>query len=126
MAIEQVWETPLYPAVTGETGEGRALSTRPPAPASNLAQLLDSFTQAMTRPEQETIGGFAATVEALHGELAMLAHMFGAQAHLDGASEQAQFDDIFPGSPATGHEELEPGIAEAEELEHLCRELSRE
>ena len=95
-----------------------------PTPAepqsSNLAALLDRFTAAVTNPEAETIGSFAATVDALHGELAMLARHFGAD--VEAAQEAIDLDDCFPDT--TGAVDY-TGIYEAEELEHLCRELSR-
>lgn len=91
-----------------------------PAPISNLASLLDQFTQSVTMPHAHTVGHFAQTVGALHGELAMLARHFGAEAN---ALEEINFDDIFPdGAPEAG----EPtGLAAEEELEQVCRELSR-
>lgn len=89
-------------------------------PQSNLATLLDRFTAAVTTPESETIGSFAATVDALHGELAMLARHFGAD--VEAAQEAIDLDAIFPDTPDAADY---AGVAEAEELEHLCRELSR-
>lgn len=96
-----------------------------PAPISNLAALLDRFTQSVTKPESHTVGNFAEAVQALHGELAMLARHFGAEAYAP--AEQIDFDDIFAEVSASSADEipLEPGIAQSEELEHLCRDLSR-
>ena len=96
-----------------------------PAPISNLAALLDRFTQSVTAPQSHTVGDFAGTVQALHSELAMLARHFGAEAHAP--TEQIDLDDIFPEYASSASDEipLEPGIAESEALEHLCRELSR-
>ena len=89
-------------------------------PASNLAALLDRFTAAVTHPEAETIGSFAATVDALHSELVMLAHHFGAD--VDPAQEAIDLDAIFPDTLDTDN----TPIAEAELLEHFCRDLARD
>jgi len=96
-----------------------------PAPQSNLAQLLDSFTAAITHPEGETVGGFATTLDALYGELALLAHHFSGGAAADGAAAEIEFDRIFPATAAGSAESAETGIAAAEELEHTCQMLSR-
>lgn len=90
-------------------------------PVSNLAALLDRFTSAITNPDAESVGGFAQTVKALHGELAMLAGHFGVDAGSD-AGELIDFDAIFPDGAFAA---VEPGIAADEDLEHRCRELSR-
>lgn len=104
-------------------GEVDVQSHEPVSPPSNLANLLDRFTSAVTNPEAETVGGFAATIDALHAELAMLARHFGADAGAVG--EAIDLDDGFPDTElTTGHTDY-TGIAGAEELEHLCRELSR-
>lgn len=105
---------PVQPA----DAEG-ALSAPSEQPASNLAVLLDRFTAAVSHPEAETLGSFAATVDALHGELAMLARHFGAD--VEASEEAIDLDAIFPDTPEA---EEYAGIYEAEELEHVCRELS--
>jgi hypothetical protein len=89
-------------------------------PTTNLAALLDQFTQSVTQPHAHSVGEFAATVGALHGELAMLARHFGADAT---EPETIDFDDIFPLDGALS-KDFE-GVAAEEELEHVCRELSR-
>lgn len=94
------------------------------APISNLAALLDRFTTSVTQPQAHTVGAFADTVQALHGEFAMLARHFGGETQV--RAETIDFDDIFPQACAGEAEiPLEPGIAVSEALEHLCRELSR-
>ena len=99
----------------------------PALPSSNLAALLDRFTAGISNPETETVGSFAATVEALHGELVMLARHFGAGLDAGADAEHIDLDDIFPDTPSNeiAFDRHDPGIAEDEELEHLCRELSR-
>ena len=92
----------------------------PPARDTNLAALLDQFTQNVTQPDAYTVGDFAATVGALHGELAMLAHHFGASAW---EPEVIDFNDIFPGGADASLDMA--GVTADEELEHVCRELSR-
>ena len=95
------------------------------APVSNLAALLDAFTNAITHPDAETVGGFAGTLQALHGELAMLAGHFGADMGAQDG-DPIDFDEIFPDlARDIPHPAPEPGLAADEELEHLCRELSR-
>lgn len=89
-------------------------------PTTNLAALLDRFTQSVTEPDAHTVGDFAATLGALHGELAMLARHFGAGSD---ASMDAAFDDIFPMEATIAA--VEPGLAASEELQHLCWQLSR-
>ena len=90
---------------------------------SNLAALLDRFTQSVTDPGAHTVGEFAGTVQALHGELAMLARQFGA---VDGQPLEAySFDEVFPDAALANELAIEPGIAASEELEHRCRQLSR-
>ena len=110
------------PALQLETPR-EAAEWRPSAdevlPVTNLAALLDRFTQSVTDPQAHTVGDFAGTVQAIHGELALLARQFGAVDDLP--LEAYSFDDIFP-APV---EHNEPGIAASEELEHLCRTLSR-
>lgn len=91
-----------------------------PARVTNLAALLDQFTQNVTQPDAHTVGDFAATVSALHGEFAMLAHHFGAIAW---EPEVIDFNDIFPSGADAGLDTA--GVAADEELEHVCRELSR-
>lgn len=95
-------------------------------PVSQLAALLDQFTANITDPDAHTVGSFAHTIQALHSELAMLARNFTDEApSLDGQDlEFFDFDDISDDLTSTS-EPIEPGIAAAEELEHLCRELSR-
>ena len=95
-------------------------------PVSNLAALLDQFTANITNPQAHTVGSFAHTIQALHSELSMLARTFGAEAQtVDGQGlEFVDFDDT-PEDGGAPSEPVEPGIAAAEELEHLCRELSR-
>ena len=106
-----------------ETELGLVLTPSSPlAPASNLAALLDRFTDGITNPDTQTIGSFAATVDALHGELVLLAHHFGGG--VAAASDVIDFDDVFPDVTPSAGEQIEPGIAASEELEHLCRELS--
>jgi hypothetical protein len=93
------------------------------APASNLAALLDQFTASVTNPDGHTVGAFAHTVQALHSELALLARHFGAEAL---ATDDFGFDVADDESSIAPSElPIEPGIAASEELEHLCRELSR-
>jgi hypothetical protein len=93
---------------------------------SNLAALLDAFTNSVAHPHTATIGQFAGTVQALHGELSFLASQFH-----DVAPSQAEiiaFDTIFPDDDNIGLVELDPafhGVKAAEELEHLCRMLSQ-
>ena len=113
----------------GRDGQAPVASTA--HPGSNLAALLDRFTGAITNPANETIGNFAGTVDALHRELAMLARHFGAE--VEAAPEALDLDDIFP--DVTSIDAGEPysaaiapastGAADAEELEHLCGELSQ-
>jgi hypothetical protein len=95
-------------------------------PVSHLAALLDQFTANITDPEAHTLGSFAHTIQALHSELAMLARNFGGEApSVDGQElEFFDFDDVSDDVTSTS-EPIEPGIAAAEELEHLCRQLSR-
>jgi hypothetical protein len=95
-------------------------------PVSHLAALLDQFTANITNPEAHTLGSFAHTIQALHSELAMLARNFGGEApSVDGQElEFFDFDDVSDDVTTTS-EPIEPGIAAAEELEHLCRQLSR-
>ena len=90
------------------------------AQGTNLAALLDQFTQSVTQPHDHTVGDFAATVGAIHGELALLARHFGA-----GASEPEviDFNDIFPHDAELSMDDV--GVAAEEELEHVCRELCR-
>lgn len=80
---------------------------------ANLAALLDRFTSSVTNPGQHTVGDFASTVGALHGELNMLAHHFGGEIHM---ADDVDFDDIFPAEST--------GLASEEELQHLCWQLS--
>ena len=98
-------------------------------PGSNLAALLDQFTASITNPGAHTVGSFAHTVQALHGELALLARHFGADAAdfdaLDSGFDADGTGGAFPEGASPPAEALEPGIAASEELEHLCRELSR-
>jgi hypothetical protein len=108
--------------------------TRPPevtgrlagAP-SPLAALLDRFTATVTDPEAHTVGDLAETVQALRGELAILAGHFGASDFCQADAGAYSFDALFASDGETAHFEppVEPGIAASEELEHLCRELSR-
>ena len=114
-------ETPLADAESTGTG-----------PVSNLAALLDQFTANITNPDAHTVGSFAETIEALHSELALLARHFGAgHAALSGAHEAAHCDDHMfadafadTAADATDDGTTGPGIAAAEELEHLCRQFS--
>ena len=112
-------QTTLAPA-SDDTTPPRDREAGAVLPATNLAALLDQFTQHVTQPQAFTVGDFASTVGALHGELAMLARQFGIGSN---AQSTIDFDDIFPELAA-----LDPamaGIAAEEELEHACRELSR-
>ena len=93
------------------------------APPSNLAALLDRFTEGVTNPANETVGGFAANLEALHAELVMLAHHFGAGS--EAVPEHIDLDDVFPDQSSFACEPDANGIAADEALEHTCRELSR-
>lgn len=119
----QLRECDLSPACA----EARAPVEPHAQPASNLAALLDRFTAGINNPDAETVGSFAATVEALHGELVMLARHFGAGADSEADTEHIDLDDIFPDTPSHSitFEPHEPGIAADEELEHVCRQLSR-
>ena len=102
------------------SNEGLPVAHVAPKPITNLAALLDSFTQSVTDPGRHTVGDFAQTVGALHGEFAMLARHFGAET---ASSQEIDFDDIFPDVQIKIA--IEPGLAAAEELEHLCWSLSR-
>ena len=97
-----------------DTGIAEAL------PVTNLAALLDQFTRSVMQPHIHTVGSFATTIGALHGELAMLARHFGAGIS---ESEAIDFDDIFPDEALQGPKTS--GVAADDELEHVCRELSR-
>jgi hypothetical protein len=108
-AIDTSAEAELLPALAGSN-------------SSNLAALLDRFTDSVTAPQAHTVGDFSETIQALHGELAMLARHFGAG--FDADAEVLEFDAIFPETAA--NLPIEPGLAASEELEHLCRELSRD
>ena len=79
----------------------------------NLAALLDRFTASVTDPNAHTVGDFASTVGALHGELNMLAHHFGGGMRL---VDDVDFDEIFPQETT--------GLAAEEALQHLCWKLS--
>ena len=93
---------------------GHAPAVRDEQPLStNLAALLDRFTASVTNPEAHTVGDFASTVGALHGELNMLAHHFGGEMHV---SDDVDFDEVFPAEST--------GLAAEEELHHLCWQLS--
>jgi hypothetical protein len=97
------------------TGQDLAAIERAPAVlveqplGPNLAALLDRFTASVTNSEAHTVGDFASTVGALHGELNMLAHHFGGDMY---ASDDVDFDEIFPAEST--------GLAAEEELHHLC------
>ncbi len=80
---------------------------------ANLAALLDRFSANVTKPDSHTVGDFASTVGALHGELNMLAHHFGGDMHM---ADDIDFDEIFPAEST--------GLAAEEELQHLCWQLS--
>jgi hypothetical protein len=113
--------------------EPYADTQRPAAAPSPLAALLDRFTESLANPDTTTVGDFATSVQALHGEFALLARQFRHDTPLD--AEPIDFDDIFPDLgdiQATGVAPISPvldpayhGIAAAEELEHLCQTLSR-
>ncbi len=74
-----------------------------PTPQSNLATLLDNFTDSIADPEAHTIGAFAQTVQALHAELAVLARHFEAVADRAAVIETSAVDvDIIAGTkPST-------------------------
>ena len=94
--------------------------------ATNLAALLDAFTDSLANPDRATVGSFAGTVQALHGELAFLARNFRDDG--DAAAEAIDFDAIFPANGETQALELDPafhGVMASDELEHLCLTLSR-
>jgi hypothetical protein len=126
MELEPALETRCdNPCAAALTAGSCPAQTQAVAPAkSNLAALLDQFTATISNPQSHTVGTFAQTVEALHGELTMLARHFGAEAY---SSEDVGFDlhDGENYTVGTDEQPIEPGIAAAEELEHLCRELSR-
>jgi hypothetical protein len=107
-------------SVVGDLNDEPSTNEAAALPRTNLAALLDQFTQSVTQPHAHTVGEFAATVGALHGELAMLARHFGADS---AEPETIDFDDIFPHDAALS-KDFE-GVAAEEELEHVCRELSR-
>jgi hypothetical protein len=110
---------PLSPGLDGRF-VAQPLRSADGGASSNLAALLDRFTCAISNPEDETVGGFAQTVEQLHGELAMLAGHFRAQSV---GYDPVDFDVIFPDGAVEAI--IEPGLAASEELEHLCGQLSR-
>ena len=108
--------------------------SQPTAPVSNLAALLDQFTANITNPGAHTIGSFAETVQALHSEMTLLARHFASVAqhtefqHTEALDAAAgiDWDDAFgDSSHAIDEQPIEPGLAASEELEHLCRQLSR-
>ncbi len=108
----------------GEISAATAAEPGVVAPASNLAALLDQFTASVTEPEAHTIGSFSETVQALHAELAMLAHHFESVAGR--TAEAIDIDVVFPAPvpPSTGIvADRSPAAEEA--LEDLCRALSR-
>ncbi|MEQ1697519.1 MAG: hypothetical protein ABL901_16925 [Hyphomicrobiaceae bacterium] len=84
-----------------------------PPLGANLAALLDRFTASVSNPEAHTVGDFASTVGALHGELSMLAHHFGGDMY---ATDDVDFDEMFPAEST--------GLAAEEELQHICWKLS--
>lgn len=92
-----------------------------PLLVSNLAALLDRFTASVNDPDGQTVGDFASTVDALHGELAMLAR------HFEVAGEPV--DDFWLALEGDGAESAEQalseGLAEEEALQHLCWQLTR-
>lgn len=95
-------------------------------PLGGLAALLDAFTDSLANPHRATVGQFAGTVQALHGELAFLAGQF--QENRTVHAEAIDFDAVFPIDPEDAPSTLDPayhGVMAAEELEHLCRELSQ-
>ncbi len=95
-------------------GAERAPAVRGEQPlGTNLAALLDRFTASVTDPNVHTVGDFASTVGALHGELNMLAHHFGGGMQL---VDDVDFDEIFP--------QESTGLAAEEALQHLCWKLS--
>ena len=117
--------TPVDTADHAGISNSRA-SNDQPALGSNLAGLLDRFTRSVTGAASHTVGEFAATVEALHSELSMLAGSVQHRIHT--APQNApDFDDIFPGDtnePAS-YDPAYHGIAASEELEHACRQIAR-
>jgi hypothetical protein len=95
---------------------------------SNLAALLDSFTESLANPDASSVGEFAGTVQSLHSELAMLAGHFRANGEIQ--DQAIDFDILFPVNVAPDEHAvvLDPAyhgaLAEAE-LEQLCQMLSR-
>lgn len=122
--LEPLDKTPSCTEPHSTQAQTAATSMGTKRPGADLAALLDRFTGAITNPQTETIGSFAGTVDELHRELLMLARHFGADAEAAPASDALDFDEIFPEQPIAAIEPPQTGIAQAEELEHLCRELS--
>lgn len=79
------------------------------APGSNLAALLDRFSAAVETPEENTIGAFAETVQAIHAEFALLARHFEAIAEHTATTERDEFG-LEPGIAAEPRPELDASL----------------